>query len=38
LALSANSNLVTAKSVHTKVLQDEPEVVADAIAAIRARV
>jgi hypothetical protein len=37
LALSVESNLVTAKSVHTRVLQDEPEVVADAIVAIRAR-
>jgi pimeloyl-ACP methyl ester carboxylesterase len=37
LALSADSNLVTAKSVHTRVLQDEPGVVANAIVAIRAR-
>jgi hypothetical protein len=29
---------VTAKSVHTRVLQDEPELIANTIAAIRARV
>jgi pimeloyl-ACP methyl ester carboxylesterase len=38
LALSSRSELVTAKSVHTRVLQDEPELVANTIAAIRARV
>jgi pimeloyl-ACP methyl ester carboxylesterase len=38
LALSVDSDFVTVKSVHTRVLQDEPQVVAGAIAAIRARV
>jgi len=37
LGLSTDSNLVTAQSVHTRVLQDEPDVVADAIAAMTTR-